>query len=1389
VPDAYEPEPFPDTLADQKSLKAWQALFRERRDWANGVLDRCQAMRLEAESLISQRAVVEKGLRVAIGSLEGPLSTLDKRLGEITTGLQDTSEDAASKAHSLDEDLARLSAIPALAPFGKFFVGHGAAGRRGGSSVRRGTLEGEATLAAFVDKDSARSAVPESRELFSRFAKQVKDYEVSVKNLKAQLEELKRGLDVTQSRSITDDGQEPEKLMNEIEAVADKITADCTNIFNLRSNDPKALANASRVALLHTRDFLPGLVECANEMNDVLRRNIDQKNTAVVRAADILQMVAGIESQQTTLKQGVDGLKMTDDDWSVVDRISLPSDIASIYGSLLIEAIRRNEWTDKMRHDAGNLAEEIAGYQEEEQKRRKKWLRNMKDFVPERSDGTLLGLELNLQGGDIGHWPEATRPNMEDYMKALQLTEGTAETVKYLEEMVRDMDKPTRQQVKRAKAFKNGSVHEAGFGKGSLLLRGEDEVRVYKEVVAKLEEEAKGYKSRIRKLEDLLHRQSQLSRMSMAQAASASQNTFHNLDDGHTDYSARSPSAASYRPVDQLLRRPSTPSRRVSSNLSPDERTQVRRLIQLESELAEERQARASLQQELKARDEELAHITDQMKEAESTKRDIMENMDARQKEFADERKAIEDDRDRNKTKVEELEDELDRLAGSREKLEGERVTIERKLEELGTELEQVRREHTERTRGFEQEIQEREHRMSRADRDVREFLVSIMAALSTDGKVDGQRDGERDDGEDEAEAETARLMSALDEVVQRSLDQTNQISRAVAMARTENDNLQAALDSQRAEVGSLSLKLDSREADMMRAVETLEAERAKATSFQSQLDAERLHLRELREKFADGETGSEALRKRMSDEENKVSSLTTKLAQTQSHNNSLDVELNALHSRYKSLQVALQASSARFEARGQRAKEVTQRLYMLYDRLHRLLEALGFVITYDENGMTIQRASRIGSSSSVLPDQSIATIATHPSTTIISGRKFLEEEADLSSLLWMERASISTSSSAVSLSDQQHHKEDDRRESQKFAEFLAKTDKFSVEQFCESVFKRQRDMEHTARKWQREARGYREKARRQHAEAHDKIAYRSFKEGDLALFLPTRNTQKSGGLKPWAAFNVGAPHYFLREKESHRLTNKEWLVARINKVEERIVDLSKNMTSSTTVAASDAAASDVDADVDADDDNPFDLSDGLRWYLLDAQEEKPGAPSTPAGPAKSTVAAVTLVDAKGSLGQPSASKSPIPIASTAVATFVAAAHGHDDASKQLSRSLDSRRSSIGSRNSIRPQSGLAAALTGLGIVRKRGSSEGPLHGADGSPGSVSIRGPSHLRTRSDADGLLVVGSPASGRSVPRPSTLGNVASDLTGVVDGGDEAKADAEELTEVRKDLLWGP
>lgn len=179
----------------------------------------------------------------------------------------------------------------------------------------------------------------------------------------------------------------------------------------------------------------------------------------------------------------------------------------------------------------------------------------------------------------------------------------------------------------------------------------------------------------------------------------------------------------------------------------------------------------------------------------------------------------------------------------------------------------------------------------------------------------------------------------------------------------------------------------------------------------------------------------------------------------------------------------------------------------------------------------------------------------------------------------------------------------------------------------------------------------------RTHSDAHDKIAYRAFKDGDLALFLPTRNQ----AIRSWAAFNVGAPHYFLREQDAHKLQSRDWLLARITKIEERVVDLSKSLngTSGSNNNNTDRRSIAGDNNPTTDDENPFELSDGLRWYLVDAVEEKPGAPATP-GLAKSTVAAAN-VDVKGSIRLGRASTT-------------------GNVAKTLTRSLDSRRNSVNSR-------------------------------------------------------------------------------------------------------------
>lgn len=227
--------------------------------------------------------------------------------------------------------------------------------------------------------------------------------------------------------------------------------------------------------------------------------------------------------------------------------------------------------------------------------------------------------------------------------------------------------------------------------------------------------------------------------------------------------------------------------------------------------------------------------------------------------------------------------------------------------------------------------------------------------------------------------------------------------------------------------------------------------------------------------------------------------------------------------------------SKALCASRTLKARDLTQRLYTQHTRCRQLLETLGLQVKSTNGSPLI----RYGSEKS----------------------DFLEPD-DLDLLYWMESG-------------------DSDEEADKYSRYLGRII-IDLDAFSQSITNRVRDAEKYAKKWQKEARAYRDKSKKSTYEAETKIAFRNFKEGDLCLFLPTNNG------RPWAAFNVNAPHYFLKENEAHRLSGgRDWLLARISKVEERVVDLGNHPN-------------------DVKEHNPFDLADGLRWYYLDAVEEKP---------------------------------------------------------------------------------------------------------------------------------------------------------------------------------------
>lgn len=328
-----------------------------------------------------------------------------------------------------------------------------------------------------------------------------------------------------------------------------------------------------------------------------------------------------------------------------------------------------------------------------------------------------------------------------------------------------------------------------------------------------------------------------------------------------------------------------------------------------------------------------------------------------------------------------------------------------------------------------------------------------------------------------------------------------------------------------------------------------------------------------------------------------KITSLESQLSTNNNFvNERLAQEKTQIEANYDKLKI-------KFELLYSSARDISQKLFTSYTRSCDLLECLGLQASkvLDDNGelfsFKIQRVKGLGrrrNASGSMADVSIldspggeeklsnnSNISIDPKVFYWLDSYYNDGEDEEAEADEDDRTSVITADSSVhsTMIQKQRRKLSSVRE-HRYRQFLD-TVYLDYDLFRDSVTKRFNDVEHLARKLQKEARNYRDRAHTREQQSRQKLAYKSFQKGELALFLPTRDPTRDPN--PWAAFNVGAPHYFLKPSSDLQLNNREWLVARITKMEERVVDRAK----------------------DKEGDNPFDLSDGLRWHLIEAKEER----------------------------------------------------------------------------------------------------------------------------------------------------------------------------------------
>jgi autophagy-related protein 11 len=1243
LPPKYNISRPPDTIADQNDLQAWKDLFMARRSWALKVVDDCESMSGEAQQRYSEVEIITRAVDAAVMNLEKHVKALDQKNADAQAWSADVQKEQQLAGVDWETSMTRLRSLPAANDMIKFITGR---------DLRKSPKQ--PTLEDLVDGGGIRRAGKLVRSISTQLGRNSADLGTRVDEVLKRTDELFDKVEKSPARSAIHRATEPTQLMQDIEAIAKKVSNDYENVLGL-SNTAKNVSQASKSALLHTKNFLPNLSKRSLEMDSILRAATELRNTIVADSLDAMHDIASLTSMVADANARFAELDLDGDAFDAFHLLSMVNVLPVTYASFMAEAIRRRAWNDKVRSDSSTLANEMATFQDEEAKRRRKWQKNTGAALwGEKVERKVIGLEVNLLGEDE-EWPQVNRQDLEELLEILQSQDAKSGLVTEVSKIISDLNNPTKQQSKRAKAFKAGSIHEAALGRSALLVRGDDElIRVLQEEKSKTESKLKTAESRVRRLEDLLHRQSQVTRQSTG-------NVFQPSGNPSPDLQNIANPLASPRLHEDLSRRSSVSSRRFSANQGSDEKAFQQRLLSLEAELIAERERAAGLEKEVSARKTAAIDVQAQVEEANSTKKDLMENFDAQQREFIEERKSLEAEIKRLKAKLEELEDEMDRYLGSRE---NEKATVDERVRSLQDELERLRKDaaaEAQKAQGqvdflrndakLQRETNETlERQLQRAKEDNRELIArSEKAETITEQQEKILRDVHAQLFLAAALPEDlATLADALTSMAGDLVAELESVKSDAAIARSDRDASQSTIAEMKAEIEGHKEKLSKEEMESFQLRKKLGLERAKFTALEAELLDERGQLSSLRTKIADGETGSEALRSRLEEEERKVTSMSEDLAARLSRIGGLEEESRTYQDKFQFAQAKYEKLLSRFDSRTSRAKDLTQRVYAQNDRLCRLLERLSYSVTREGNSMIIQRIPK--------PERSNANDSSDPGSTIrrsISGaitRKAMVDSGDLELLYWM-------------------HNDDSETESEKYDAYLNAIGSFDVEAFCEVITKRIKDMEYTAKKYSKDARAYRDKSHIAQKEAHEKIAFKNFKEGDLALFLPTRN-QATGA---WAAFNVGAPHYFLREQESHKLRTRDWLLARIHKIEDRVVDLSKSISGPHLSVPSDGRSfGEASNGGDSfEDDNPFDLSDGLRWYLIDAAEEKPGAPSTP-GLGKSTVAS-TNVDATGSIRQSKKSSS----------------GGVDGINKTLSKSLDSRRSSSNSKKAVPAASNL----------------------------------------------------------------------------------------------------
>lgn len=894
------------------------------------------------------------------------------------------------------------------------------------------------------------------------------------------------------------------------------------------------LVNISEIYQTHKLQYCFKIYQIINQLYDYYESLNKFKHHLITDSIKIFQNIANLQMKMVSIK---DDLKVLTQDSEKVeggisfktinqinryeDYLSLTIDLPLLFGFLVIERRRQFEWYDfYSKGIVANVTEQLTNMIDHERLFRTIWNKKFGNFLNLITDN-LLQIQLpNLDVTLVAGKPQQEefnilkdliieRKDITGYITLLDKSNVSKNFVDLLNTNYQDLISSTNNMKKVTKVISSLSTYTSisKEDKLKIIQRGEDSQDL--DFDLKL---INGLKSRIKKLENLLHQQQ-----------------YKNLSNWPVTTTVNGDNKASMI-MDRTRKSPSphsNPKQLLPSNSSTTEKstTQTQKVL------------------DTTGLDKHLDNIR--------LKKEIAEIMN--------QNRILLEENNRIKNENQDLVEENADLTHKNENLSKEKSSFmksktgfEDKIEDLQNENKLLKNQLTSNKKDFEEKLDKKEE---------------TYRLLKLDVKID------------------AKEIESLNKKLEQKNEKLDELEQKLSEIKSLNNSSESGYDKLKSRIGVLEEELSEAKTSKDDLFSNMSSKEAEYTKERNALESE---IKELKFKLDNLQLKSDEVTE---DYENLM-----ELTHSKEKNNDL------LTNDLNNIIITLLSS----------VRRLVEHDFDAFLEFCLVLESMGLLLIKENKEYKITRVKGLRAKKD--EDASEALLDAKPSSEVIkeieSKKAWTSEISNYNSILpidSIENSENLNSDNLELLKEGSVYKQQSMKlialfntifnsENSKFEDYFKaigfkenihlQEDSPTTRFFLNAVSKRFRDVEGFAKRQTKDNKLKQQEIGKLLSRLDTKISMNGFQINDLVLFLPTRIDRSHAyqeDSQPWAAFNIGAPHYFLSVDDAEKFKNKDWMVGRVTGIKENKV---------------------TEANIDDTDLNPFQLSVGVMWYLISATEE-----------------------------------------------------------------------------------------------------------------------------------------------------------------------------------------